>query len=650
MNSSQTLYLRPGTPLTGAIRPPGAKSGTVRALLCGTLAAGTTRIENAGSGDNIRAMATACRLLGARIDEGDDRTWTVEGVDHRLPETAELDAGNSGIVLRLLTAVGAALPHCTVGTRNAASLGRRGNHEIIDTLRQFGARAVGRGDEACPPLVVGRGAGLRGGRVTVSGRRSSQFLSGLLFLAPLVGSDVEIEVVDGLSSVPMAMTSVTALARAGITVDVSDDHLLYRIAGGQRYRPAEFAVASDASSVAGLLAAAAAVPGSVTDVSGFAGDDLGTAAMIDALGTMGVRIDRRGSVLTCHGARTVRPIQLDGSACPDSILPMAALAAFADGTSVFSNVETLRFKECDRITDFCRELAAAGVAVEERRDAIIVHGRGAVAGGTEVFGHHDHSVIMAMATIALRSERGLTIRGCDAVGQTYRGFFDDLRTLGADVTEVPDAAGAADVPNTVAGTAGSPESDAREATMSDERYDERYADSLRRITEGIRAWNARCAAQDPAVLEVQPAPGVWSIKQNTWHLADAFEATTIRLRAMLTEDGPQLLRFDADEWAADRDYQGRPWYEAIAKLNEQLGRLMVTASGLDAAQLTRPGRQYNIAVNILGRPTEELSVLDLLEFEAAHVDEHTESTVKIIDEFGAPAVGAPTAGGPDGQR
>jgi 3-phosphoshikimate 1-carboxyvinyltransferase len=644
VNTSETLRLRPGTPLSGAIRPPGAKSGTVRALLCGTLAAGTTRIDNAGSGDNIRAMATACRLLGARIHEGDDRTWTVEGVDHRLPDAAELDAGNSGIVLRLLTAIGAALPHCVVGTRNAASLGRRGNHELIDTLRQFGAVAAGRGEEACPPLAVGRGAGLRGGRVTVSGRRSSQFLSGLLFLAPLIGSDVEIEVVDGLSSVPMAMTSVTALARAGVEVEVSADHLLYRIAGGQRYRAAEFAVASDASSVAGLLAAAAAVPGSVTEVSGFAGDDLGTAAMIDALGTMGVRIDRRGSVLVCHGARSVRPVQLDGSACPDSILPMAALAAFADGTSVFSNVETLRFKECDRITDFCHELAAAGVAVEERRDAIIVHGRGAVPGGTEVFGHHDHSVIMAMATIALRSERGLTIRGCGAVGQTYRGFFDDLRTLGADVAQVPEDVAASNAPST---QGVSPVPHAQEATtMSD---DERYADSLRRIGAGIRAWNARCAAQDPAVLEIQPAPGVWSIKQNTWHLADAFEATSIRLRSMLTEDGPQLLRFDADEWAADRDYQGRPWYEAIAKLNEQLGRLLVTAADLGPAELARTGRQHNIAVNILGRPTEVLSVLDLLEFEAAHVDEHTESTVKIIGEFGSPAEGVGAAG-TDGQR
>lgn len=433
------VYLAPGTALSGSVTPPGAKSGTVRALLCGTLAGGTSRIGNAGSGDNVRAMATACRTLGAEITELDERTWTVTGVDHQLPERACLDAGNSGIVLRLLTAVGAAMEHCQVSTGFEASLGRRGNHELIDALRQFGAAAAGAGTEACPPLVVGRnsarpGGGLHGGTISVSGRRSSQFLSGLLFLAPLVGQDVQIEVSDELSSVPMVLTTVDALSRAGVKVDVSADHLRYRVTRGQRYGAADFQIASDASSVAGLLAAAAAVPGSSTRISGFAGNDQGSAAMIEALGTMGVTITREAGTLVCTGAERIRPITMDGSACPDSILPMAALACFAEGTSVFANVETLRFKECDRISDFRHELTTAGAQVDERRDALIVHGQGTVRGGVEVFGRHDHSVVMALAAVALRSEQGLSIRGWESVGQTYRGFFDDLGTLGAQVS------------------------------------------------------------------------------------------------------------------------------------------------------------------------------------------------------------------------
>jgi 3-phosphoshikimate 1-carboxyvinyltransferase len=428
------LSIDPATPLAGSACPPGAKSGTVRALLCGTLADGTSQVRNAGSGDNVRAMAAACVQLGARIEELDERTWTVTGVDHALPARRELDAGNSGIVLRLLAAVGAAMERCSVGTRFDASLGRRGNAELIDALRQLGARASGTGATACPPLVTGRGGGLHGGRVSVSGARSSQFLTGLLFLAPLTGEEVEITVLDGLTSAPMAGSTVTAMGRAGVAVSVSADRLRYRIGGGQRYRSAAFEVASDASSVAGLLAAAAAVPGSAVRVAPFSGDDQGTLAMIEAISAMGVRVETGTDGLTCYGADRISPIELDGSACPDSVLPLAALACFADGTSVFSNIETFRYKECDRITDFCAELTAAGASVSERRDAIIVHGRGGVPGGTQVFGHHDHSVVMAMATVALRSDRGLTIRGCESVSQTYRGFFDDLTALGARVS------------------------------------------------------------------------------------------------------------------------------------------------------------------------------------------------------------------------
>jgi hypothetical protein len=166
-------------------------------------------------------------------------------------------------------------------------------------------------------------------------------------------------------------------------------------------------------------------------------------------------------------------------------------------------------------------------------------------------------------------------------------------------------------------------------TSSDE-----HAASLEHIRAGVRAWNVTCATLAPRILQLQPAPGVWSVKQNTWHLGDAFEATTIRLRAMLTQDDPRLLRFDADEWAAERDYQGRSWHAAIAHLHEHLGRLMALAEHIQPGQLARTGRQHNIAVNILGLPTESLTVLDLVKFEAAHVDEHAVSVHKIVEEFG----------------
>jgi 3-phosphoshikimate 1-carboxyvinyltransferase len=434
--SPDTRTLYPCRALRGEVTPPGAKSATVRAVLSATLAGGTSSVRNGGTGDNVRAMVRACEAMGARVETGPGGEWSVTGVDHRLPAHLELDAGNSGIVLRLLAAVGAVTERCLVGSSCPESLGRRGNRELAEALAQLGAECRGEGEDFRPPLAVGRGGGLRGGRVTVSGRRSSQFLSGLLFLAPLVGEDLELEVVGGLTSRSMVRTTVQTLAAAGVEVRHDAGLTSFALAAGQRYRSATFTVPSDASSVAGLLGAAAAVPGSEVRIAG-PPEDEGTDVALGVLERMGVVLWRGKGELVCRGAERLHPVEVDGSTCTDSVLPLAALACFAEGTSRFHSCETLRYKECDRISDFRRQLVAAGADVEETRDSLVVHGRAAIRGGATVDGCHDHSVVMALSALALRSELGLTVRGAGSVAQTYPTFFEHLAALGAGVEPGP---------------------------------------------------------------------------------------------------------------------------------------------------------------------------------------------------------------------
>lgn len=158
---------------------------------------------------------------------------------------------------------------------------------------------------------------------------------------------------------------------------------------------------------------------------------------------------------------------------------------------------------------------------------------------------------------------------------------------------------------------------------------------LDRMRAGLRSWLDACAGRPDEVLDRQPAPGVWSIKQNTFHLGDAVEATLQRLAAMLAEDEPRLLRFDADEWAAERRYQQRPWAEAVERLVAGMAELRTRAAGFGPRELTRTGRQPNIAMAILGLPTEVLTVADLLRFEADHVEEHLASVRLILDTLPA---------------
>ncbi|HST81426.1 MAG TPA: DinB family protein [Kineosporiaceae bacterium] len=153
---------------------------------------------------------------------------------------------------------------------------------------------------------------------------------------------------------------------------------------------------------------------------------------------------------------------------------------------------------------------------------------------------------------------------------------------------------------------------------------------IQRMREGVRDWLDECVGVPGSLIDRQPAPGVWSIKQNTFHLGDAIEATLLRLESMLQQDDPQLLRFDADKWAADRRYQERSWSEAVSRLTAGLGVLLSQAISFGPDQLARTGRQPNIAINLLGLPTEQLTVADLLRFEAAHVEEHLTSVRAIL--------------------
>ena len=118
----------------------------------------------------------------------------------------------------------------------------------------------------------------------------------------------------------------------------------------------------------------------------------------------------------------------------DCIPVLVAAACFAEGESVFYNIESLHYKESDRIEDLCAELRRAGCTVTPKQDAIIVQGRPqGIEGGVIVDGHNDHRVLMALSIGALRSHLGLTLTGTEHISKSYPHFFEELQRLGANI-------------------------------------------------------------------------------------------------------------------------------------------------------------------------------------------------------------------------
>jgi 3-phosphoshikimate 1-carboxyvinyltransferase len=423
------IRIHPADELAGSITPPASKSSSARAVLAASLAPGRSRIDNVARSHNVRAMVECCQTLGADVVDCEGGV-EVTGPTH-MDAGMTLCPGNSGIVLRLLMGATAVLRDVTFMTPYLDSLGQRSNREMVVALRALGVRCTTTGPEDCLPIRLD-GSSVHGGRVTISGRRSSQFLSGLLYLGGLIEEELSIAVTDELKARPMVQTTLNVLRTGGIEVQASPDLMRFRIGPGQQFQPSHYTVGSDPASTAALLAVAASVSSTV-DLENCALEEL--SGVLEYLREIGVSVAASGTTLSVRGGGLLKPLDFDGARAPDAVLPLAALAAHADGTSRFYNIEHLRYKECDRISDFRRELVRAGVAAEEKHDELIIHGTPAgVAGGVVVDSHYDHGVVFAMTLIGLRSRSGLAIRDAQYVAQTYPQFFDDLQRIGGTVT------------------------------------------------------------------------------------------------------------------------------------------------------------------------------------------------------------------------
>ncbi len=424
----------PAERLAGTINPPSSKNYTTRYLLAAALAAGESVIHYPAHSEDSEAMQRCLTALGAVLThEGDTLRVVGFGRSPRNPGT--LNPGNAGAVLRfLIAACAATLPKITFVTEYAESLGKRPQADLLDALTQLGAVCESRDGRL--PITV-RGGNLAGGLVRVSGEISSQFTSGLLFAAPLTGREVTIEVTGDMKSLPPIRQTLQVLREAGITVHASEDLRRFVVPAGQHYQPREYTVPGDYPGSSALMAAAAVVPSEVTILRLYQEDEQGERAAVDVLKAMGADITHENNRVCIHGGRVLRGGRFDGDRFTDAVLSLVALSCYAEGTTTFYNVENLRYKECDRITDYRHELLKTGARVDEGRAEIIITGRPeGVEGGCEVDSRIDHRVIMGLTVVALRSKEPVVIRNAHHVAKSYPAFFDHLRSLGARIEEL----------------------------------------------------------------------------------------------------------------------------------------------------------------------------------------------------------------------
>jgi 3-phosphoshikimate 1-carboxyvinyltransferase len=439
VSAKRPLVVHPGPPLAGSIRPPGDKSITHRALLCGLLADGTTFIEGANPGEDCLATRRCAEALGAVV-EGPLETPQVRGAAGRLSApAAPLDCGNSGTTLRLLAGVLAGQPFEAV-LGGDASLSARPVDRVIEPLRRMGATLTAREGDRLPPLTV-RGGPLRGMTFTHP-TASAQVSSAILFAGVQATGPTGVTTAAGVRD-----HTVRILPAFGVPVEQRERScgpLEIRVSGPCRLRGCRVRVPGDFSAAAFLLAAAAATPGSRVQVKGVGLNET-RIRLLEVLQDMGASVEVSGVGRLGEepvGDVTVGgPAELSAGYIPadravallDEVPAWAIAASAARGRSRLRGADELRVKESDRLGALAEGLGALGVRVEETSGGLDIVG-GPVSGGT-VDARGDHRIAMALALVGLRATGPVRVEDAGCVATSYPAFAEDVRSLGARVEE-----------------------------------------------------------------------------------------------------------------------------------------------------------------------------------------------------------------------
>lgn len=416
-------------PIRGTIRPPGSKSITNRALVCAALAEGTSTLTGALDSEDTRVMIDSLGRLGIRVKSQDEgKTLIVHGCGGKIPaKEADLFVGNSGTTIRFLTAL-CALGHGTYRLDGIERMRERPIGDLLDALNQLGANCRGEPRDGFPPVVV-KGSGLRGGRVSIRGDISSQFLSGLLMAAGAAISDVEIHVEGELVSKPYVAMTLRVMEAFRVSLDTTGWSRFHRRDFDSRYRADNYAIEPDASAASYFWAVAAITGGEVT-VLGLRRNSLqGDVKFVEYLEQMGCRVTYSDDGITVSG-RAERGIDIDMNAISDTVQTMAAVALFANGPTTIRGVGHIRYKETDRIGDLARELRKFGAAVDELPDGLKIRPPDDIRQRRDITveTYNDHRMAMSLALTGLVLP-GITILNPSCTAKTYPRFFEDLAAL-----------------------------------------------------------------------------------------------------------------------------------------------------------------------------------------------------------------------------
>ncbi len=433
------MIARKSAALSGALRVPGDKSISHRALIFGALSVGETNIAGLLESADVLATAHALQTMGVRMARDENGNWRVTGVGcgGLAPPDGPLDFGNAGTGVRLMMGVIAGHDFAAELTGDE-SLQRRPMGRVLDPLKQMGAEV--RGGDRLPLTLVGSGDLTP---ITYRLPVASAQVKSAILLAGLM-TPGETTVIEPEATRDHTETMMRHFG-AEVRVEEGAGERSITVAGEAVLHGRDVEVPGDPSSAAFPTAAALICPGSDVTIENVLVNPTRT-GFYDTLTEMGADLrfenERRSGGEKVADLR-VRAGSLKAVRVPPERAPrmideypiLAVVAATAEGETRMEGLAELRVKESDRLAATIAGLTACGVTAWAEGDTLIVRGMDRVPGGGTVETHMDHRIAMAFAVLGLVAEQPVRIDDTAMIDTSFPGFAAGMRAIGADFDE-----------------------------------------------------------------------------------------------------------------------------------------------------------------------------------------------------------------------
>lgn len=410
MNYSITAPRR----IEGEIDLPASKSISNRVLLLNALCATPGRLSNLAQCDDTDAVLSALAQ----------------------PDASEVNIGAAGTAMRFLTAYFATREGREVVIDGTERMRQRPIGVLVDALRQLGADIEYVEAEGYPPLKI-TGTRLHGGALTVSGSVSSQYITAILLIAPVIGG-IALTIEGEIMSRPYIDMTLALMARYGVKAEWREN--VIHVPAGE-YTALDFTVEADWSAASYWWAMQAIVPQSRITLKGLESQSLqGDSRIAELMSQMGVTGNWCGRYLDLRsdgGVGCCCSTFADLSGTPDIAQTLVVMLCLMGRPFRITGLRTLRIKETDRLEALRIELRKLGYVVKvEGDDAISWHFETTAAEASpHISTYHDHRMAMAFAPAAIRFP-GLIIDDAQVVSKSYPLFWEHLRQVGFKIEEV----------------------------------------------------------------------------------------------------------------------------------------------------------------------------------------------------------------------